>query len=132
MEAVFREFAGYVALATEVVAVLCVAFGSLLTVMRVVRAILAGDTASHRTRRFIFVGFAGWIVLALEFALGGDIIRTAIAPTWDDIGKLAAIATIRTVLNFFLERDIETTRREEVPGQGEVQSLAAGAPSPVT
>lgn len=33
--------------------------------------------------------------------------RTAIAPTWNDIGPLAAIAVIRTGLNFFLERDLE-------------------------
>jgi hypothetical protein len=43
----------------------------------------------------------------LEFALGADIVRTAIAPTWDDIGQLAAIAAIRTFLNFFLERDLD-------------------------
>ena len=28
------------------------------------------------------------------------------APTWDDIGKLAVIATIRTMLNYFLAKDI--------------------------
>jgi uncharacterized membrane protein len=49
--------------------------------------------------------FARWI-LALEFALAADIVRTAIAPTWDGIGHLAAIAVIRTVLNYFLERDM--------------------------
>jgi len=39
--------------------------------------------------------------------LAADVLRTAISPTWDDVGKLAAIAAIRTVLNFFLEKDIE-------------------------
>jgi uncharacterized membrane protein len=29
-----------------------------------------------------------------------------VAPTWDDIGKLAVIATIRTMLNYFLAKDI--------------------------
>jgi len=33
-------------------------------------------------------------------------VRSAIAPTWDDIGQLAAIAAIRTFLNYFLERDL--------------------------
>ena len=45
-------------------------------------------------------------MLALEFALAADIIRTAIAPTWEDIGMLGAIAAIRTGLNWFLARDI--------------------------
>jgi len=35
-----------------------------------------------------------------------DIVRSAMAPAWDDIGQLAAIAAIRTFLNYFLERDL--------------------------
>ena len=46
-------------------------------------------------------------MLALEFALAADIVRTAIAPTWDDIGHLGAIALIRTILNYFLEKDMQ-------------------------
>ena len=38
--------------------------------------------------------------------LPADLIRTAVAPTWDDISKLAVIATIRTMLNYFLAKDI--------------------------
>ena len=38
------------------------------------------------------------------FALAADILRTAVAPTWDDISKLAVIATIRTMLNYFLAK----------------------------
>jgi uncharacterized membrane protein len=45
-------------------------------------------------------------LLALEFALAADLVRTAVAPTWDDIAKLAVIATIRTMLNYFLAKDI--------------------------
>ncbi len=52
--------------------------------------------------------------LSLEFLLAADIVSTAVAPTWDAIGKLAAIATIRTLLNYFLARELrqEEERRE--------------------
>ena len=60
-----------------------------------------------RVRRQIWVGFAGWILLALEFALAADIADTAISPTWNAIGQLAAIAAIRTGLNYYLARDVE-------------------------
>jgi uncharacterized membrane protein len=53
------------------------------------------------------VRFAVWLLLALEFELAADVLRTAISPTWDDVGKLGAIAAIRTALNYFLEKDIE-------------------------
>ena len=45
--------------------------------------------------------------LGLAFLIGASILKTIIAPTWDDIGKLAAIIAIRTALNFFLLRDVK-------------------------
>lgn len=49
------------------------------------------------------------LALALEFLLAADVLRTAVAPNWDDIGKLAAIAAVRTILNYFLERELKHT-----------------------
>ena len=44
--------------------------------------------------------------LGLGFLIGGSILKTTLAPTWNDIGQLAAIIAIRTILNFFLTLDI--------------------------
>ena len=61
------------------------------------------------------------LALSLEFLLGADILRTAVEPTWDEIARLAAIAAIRTGLNYFLQRELETEgRRADRP----VASLA--------
>lgn len=46
-----------------------------------------------------------WLAVALELELGADILRTAVAPTWNEIGQLAAIVVLRTALNFFLQRE---------------------------
>lgn len=69
-----------------------------------------------------------FLTLGLEFQLAGDILRTAIAPTFTEIGQLAAIAAIRTVLNHFLGKEIEKEREEveRVPDQ----RLAAGPAVP--
>jgi uncharacterized membrane protein len=48
---------------------------------------------------------ARWLIAGLTFQLAADIIETSVAPSWDEIGQLAAIAVIRTFLNFFLDRD---------------------------
>lgn len=53
------------------------------------------------------VKFGSSVAVALELLLGADVLATAVAPSWDDIGKLAAIATIRTILNYFLERELK-------------------------
>jgi uncharacterized membrane protein len=66
---------------------------------------------------------ARFLALALEFQLGADILSTAIAPTWDQIGKLGAIAIIRTALNYFLMREMRDERNSEgrVPPLNEKQ-----------
>ncbi|MGW1061554.1 DUF1622 domain-containing protein [Micromonospora rubida] len=56
-----------------------------------------------------------FLVLGLEFQLAADILRTAVSPTFDQIGQLAAIATIRTALNFFLRREIAQEQRQVTP-----------------
>jgi len=48
--------------------------------------------------------------LGLEFQLGSDILSTAVAPTIAEVKILAAIVVIRTVLNYFLSREIERER----------------------
>ena len=56
------------------------------------------------------------LALSLEFLLAADIVATAVSPSWDAVGKLAAISGIRTFLNYFLERevrDLELEKREK-------------------
>lgn len=53
-----------------------------------------------------------FLALGLEFQLASDVLRTAVAPSWEELGKLAAVAAIRTALNYFLEREIEGERRQ--------------------
>ena len=59
-----------------------------------------------------------WLALGLEFALAADILRTAVAPTWQDIGQLAAIAVLRTGLNYSLEREIAREESRVIHPQG--------------
>lgn len=48
-----------------------------------------------------------WLAVALEIELGADILRTAVAPTWNEIGQLGAIVVLRTALNYFLQLEID-------------------------
>ncbi len=47
------------------------------------------------------------LALALEFLLAADIAATAVAPSWEALGKLGVVAAIRTFLNIFLEQEVE-------------------------
>ncbi len=67
------------------------------------------ESAKHHLmeKEEVRLRLARWLAVALEFLLAADILKTAVAPTWDEIGKLAAIATLRTLLNYFLQREID-------------------------
>jgi len=62
--------------------------------------------ASHCWFREILVRYGRWLVAGLTFQLAADIIATSVAPGWEEVGQLGAIAVIRTFLNFFFERDL--------------------------
>jgi uncharacterized membrane protein len=47
------------------------------------------------------------IVLAVEFMLGADIIKTIMTPDYYEIGMLGALVIIRTVLTYFLNQELE-------------------------
>ncbi len=84
--------------------------GAVVAAVAFVRAALV----SRSTRAFVRVRLrlGRYLALGLEFQLASDILSTAVAPTFEEIGKLAAIAAIRTLLNYFLGKEIEKERSE--------------------
>jgi uncharacterized membrane protein len=55
------------------------------------------------------IGLGRWLTLSLELTLAADIVGTIVAPSWDEIGKLAAIIVLRTALNYFLAKEMDHT-----------------------
>lgn len=96
-------------LATGVEAVSAVIVGyAVLEALGRLAARRRGEGHSMETLR---LRLGHWLALVLELLLAADILKTAVAPTWDDIGKLAAIAGIRTALNYFLDREVREEQR---------------------
>ena len=71
---------------------------------------------------YIYLQYARFLVGGLTFQLAADIIESSLATKWDwdEIGRLAAVAVIRTFLNFFLERDLAEMERRETKPHGEL------------
>jgi uncharacterized membrane protein len=103
MEDLLKTFWGVAAMIVEGAAALLITIGAAEAfVMSLLR--FRAPTAQKMQ---IWMHFATWLLLGLEFELAADVIRTAISPTWSDIGQLASIAAIRTFLSYFLDKDIE-------------------------
>jgi uncharacterized membrane protein len=99
----------YLKLAVEAVGAAIVGFGALATVVVYLLSLFGIRKRSYTEIR-LFLG--RYLALGLEFQLGSDILSTAVAPTIAEVKILAAIVVIRTVLNYFLSREIERERQE--------------------
>ena len=92
-----------VRLTLEFISLLCVVYGVMISLKLVM--------VNFRRRSFTFLElrlrFGSSLALALEFQLGSDILSTTIAPSFEALGKLAAISVIRTFLNYFLTQELE-------------------------
>ncbi len=106
----------WVRLCIEILGALVVVVGVIVAIIHAIhvsREAVAVDEAqpSHDFRHVRLV-LSQYLAMALEFQLAADILATTIAPSWAEIGKLAAIATIRTALNYFLEREMRTMEEQ--------------------
>ena len=102
-------------------ALLIVVFGTLQAFGRSIHAMF-NPSPSGRHFHFGYIQYARWLVGGLTFQLAADIIETAFSPSWDEIGRLAAISVIRTFVNFFLERDLaELEKRESESHRSEAE-----------
>lgn len=107
MEELFKNYASHVALFLEVISAIVITIGAVQAVIGLLNPAGKDPTKPFRRKKMVWLGFGIWLLLGLEFELAADIVRTAIAPSWTEVGQLGAIAVIRTFLNYFLERDLE-------------------------
>ena len=104
--------------ASETAVLIVNALALVVIVFATIEAFVAGarvlvTSGDNRMQGDLWLRYARWLVAGLTFQLAADIIETSIAPSWHEIGRLAAIAGIRTFLNFFLERDMHEVRARQ-------------------
>ncbi len=92
----------------ETTGAIIIAIGVVLAFIEFVKVLSSAKPEGYTKIRLLL---ARYLALALEFQLGADILSTAISPSWDQIGKLGAIAVIRTALNYFLSREMEQEQK---------------------
>ncbi len=104
---------GYLRLAVEAVGAAFIGIGAASSVYRYVLSLLG---LREYTNSDIRLHLGRFLALGLEFQLASDILATAVAPTFEEVQLLAAIAVIRTVLNYFLQKELE--REQASPDSG--------------
>ena len=99
--------------AIDLMALVLIAGATVYTFVVGILMVLSGKSPTGHERRVLWLTYARWLVAGLTFQLAADIIESSIAPSWEAIGQLGAIAVIRTFLNYFLERDVAEIRERD-------------------
>jgi uncharacterized membrane protein len=109
-----------VIVAIDAIALLVIVVGTIEVLGAVAHA--AFRPLSRRERSDAWLRYARWLVAALTFQLAADIIETSVSTDWQTIGRVGAIAVIRTFLNYFLERDVDQQRRDRAGQDSQTQA----------
>ena len=115
MEVELHHIATVLKLFIEGIAIFVIAFSVLKTVAKFIRSYRRKNSEAFYHEIRLDLGLA--LALSLEFLLAADIVATAVTPTWESIGLLAAIAGIRTFLNYFLRQEVKDLEAEEMKEQ---------------
>ena len=99
--------------AIDLMALLVITIATVAAFVRSLRLMIRQESISGHERRAVWLAYSRWLVAGLTFQLAADIIESSIAPSWEAIGQLGAIAVIRTFLNYFLERDVAELRERQ-------------------
>ena len=116
----FKQITVWLASGTEAAAAVIIALAAIEATVRSLWLFVPGvqsrmgARAPQDAKEEVRLRLGRWLAVALEFELAADVLRTAVAPTWNEIGQLAAIVVLRTALNYFLQKEIDKAeaRRE--------------------
>lgn len=109
--------------ALDAIALLVIVAGTIEVSTKVARAMIK-PLGSHEAR-IVWLRYARWLIAALTLQLAADIIESSVSTNWQTIGRLGAIAVIRTFLNYFLERDVGEQQRDGDPNVAPTKPCAA-------
>lgn len=123
-EALLREVVDMFVRVVEAAGALIIFLGAVVAIVQFLRVLPKRDPHEFVRVRLTLGRF---LALGLEFQLASDVLRTAISPSFEELGKLAVVATIRTALNFFLAREI---KEEEGTVEERRRALASGGNQP--
>lgn len=123
MEEYLHQITLWLATLAEIFAVIIIGIASVRAFMNYVLVLIKRRHESHHNSTRLQLGRS--LALGLEFLLGADILKTVVSPTWHDLGILAAIAFLRTALNYFLDKELANHEKMKERDQGTPQCHTA-------
>ncbi|MDD5465532.1 MAG: DUF1622 domain-containing protein [Candidatus Omnitrophica bacterium] len=103
----FHNFINAVSFSLNVTGALITIWGIIIVLLEFIKKELFCREDCIKRNELIRIKLGSYLVLALEFFIASDIIKTIITPSWEGLGILGAIVVIRTILSYFLTKDLK-------------------------
>ena len=114
---IFHNVINVVGLALNIIGALITIWGTIVSLFEFLKKELPLKEDSVRSNEAIRLKLGSYLVLALEFFIAGDVVKTIMMPNWQSLALLATIVVIRILLSYFLTKDfkedLETVRKKE-------------------
>ncbi|WP_371717766.1 DUF1622 domain-containing protein [Anabaena sp. UHCC 0204] len=117
LETWLKVIIDYLAVGTEIAAAVVIGGAVIKGIVAYLRLLLSRSKQQFDATERIRLQLGRVLALGLEFTVASDILRTAVAPTRQDILNLGAIVLLRTLLNYFLEREIQQGEQRRLQEQ---------------
>jgi uncharacterized membrane protein len=91
----------------NIIGALITIWGIIISLFEFLKKEIANRAQVVQLNETIRLKLGSYLVLALEFFIAGDIVKTVITPSWESLGILGAIVVIRTILSYFLTKDLK-------------------------
>lgn len=98
---------GATSFSLNIIGALITIWGIIVSFLAFLKKEISNRTEAAQLNESIRIRLGSYLVLALEFFIAGDIVSTIITPTWQSLGMLGTIVIIRTILSYFLTKDIK-------------------------
>ncbi len=85
------------------IGVIVIAIGAIRSIYQLYFQAINKDFDTNAIR----LQFGNSVILGLEFMVGGDIIGSLVQPDYYNLGLLAILVVIRTILSYFLNKELE-------------------------
>ena len=108
MESIYENAENILRYVVEFSTLLLELFGILILVLTAVKCFIFWIKRDDAIR----LNLAQGIALALEFKLGGEVLRTVVVREWAELGILGAIILLRATLTFLIHWEIKNEKKE--------------------
>ena len=104
---IFHNIINNTSFVLNIIGALITIWGTIISFFEFLKKEISKSKDAIQLNEAIRIKLGSYLVLALEFFIAGDIVKIIITPTWQSLGILGAIVVIRTILSYFLTKDLK-------------------------